>query len=615
MEWPGRKTGRWIAGVAMFPLLAGAAPLRTSYLTVDLAEGTPAFSALQVDSLGKGKFPGNPVVMRKDAAAEWKLEAKGKGRWVYSSASGGRTVTGWTVSVEGGEITLRSRHAPDVAAAGFDLLIDQKLNHATLLGRQEAGTNRIGLPCLLHLPDQGSLAVSGDGLPLVYEARRRQKSAPENSVHVVFPAATAEKPAVTYVLKTTVIAPDLPGIAENPRYDGYRRNFINIFQWHPQLRTLANNSSSDVCGFVLYQYAEVAARTPPLAPGLTAMDLIRASVDRVLDGGQVGYSKSTSFPEAAPWAGKYESLDHAPSILWAASRYALATGDGEWAKTHYSQLREITERMLGRDRDGDGLIEYEAPANSGSWPPKNVMRPANWWDTVGFGHKDAYSNAIAFQALRLMAELAGTVGEKEDATRFHEAAGKLKVAYARELYNPATGLIAGWKSADGQLHDYAFPFINGMAVTLGLVEGEQAQTVMKNLVAAFGTHGYRRFELGLPGNLIPIRKADYVDGPPRFGGGVKEDGSDGFQTYINGGATACHAYWTIKALYQTGMTAEARKIFYPMLASYEAGAFQGVDGNGKSRDWKNWRGEGNGYEGFLVDGYLALIAVEDDVGK
>ena len=32
-----------------------------------------------------------------------------------------------------------------------------------------------------------------------------------------------------------------------------------------------------------------------------------------------------------------------------------------------------------------------------------------------------------------------------------------------------------------------------------------------------------------------------------------------------------------------------------------------------SRDWRKWDGECNGYEGYLSDGYLALLAVEDDL--
>jgi len=34
------------------------------------------------------------------------------------------------------------------------------------------------------------------------------------------------------------------------------------------------------------------------------------------------------------------------------------------------------------------------------------QRPANWWDTIGFGHEDAFSNALAFRACSLLAEAA-----------------------------------------------------------------------------------------------------------------------------------------------------------------------------------------------------------------
>ena len=127
--------------------------------------------------------------------------------------------------------------------------------------------------------------------------------------------------------------------------------------------------------------------------------------------------------------------------------------------------------------------------------------------------------------------------------------------------------------------------------------------------------GYNRFDLGLPGNLIPIRKEDYLPGDKRWGCPQLADGTDAFQIYENGGATACHTYWTIHALYQLKRVADARRIFYPMLKSYAAGSFQGqIPGSHHlSNDWTDWKGHGNGYEGFLVDGYLALLAVKDDI--
>ena len=58
--------------------------------------------------------------------------------------------------------------------------------------------------------------------------------------------------------------------------------------------------------------------------------------------------------------------------------------------------------MLATDKDNDGLLEFCLSGNSGSWKGDKTQRPANWWDTIGFGHKDAYSNALAYHALQLL---------------------------------------------------------------------------------------------------------------------------------------------------------------------------------------------------------------------
>ena len=56
---------------------------------------------------------------------------------------------------------------------------------------------------------------------------------------------------------------------------------------------LANNASSDPCAFTLFEYSGLARHTPPLADGLTCLDLVRMTLDRYLAGakgyGQVGY--------------------------------------------------------------------------------------------------------------------------------------------------------------------------------------------------------------------------------------------------------------------------------------------------------------------------------------
>ena len=79
------------------------------------------------------------------------------------------------------------------------------------------------------------------------------------------------------------------------------------------------------------------------------------------------------------------------------------------------------------------------------------------------------------------------------------------------------------------------------------------------------------------------------------------------------GRPSCWAYYTVKALYRLGRAGEARRIFDPMLAGYARGEFQGFCADGRSRDWRDWRGGCHGYEGLLVDNYHALLAVLDDV--
>jgi hypothetical protein len=252
-----------------------------------------------------------------------------------------------------------------------------------------------------------------------------------------------------------------------------------------------------------------------------------------------------------------------------------------------------------------------AGENSGSWPAQLKDRPANWWDTIGFGHEAAYANALAYRALNGMEELAWRSGHPDDQARYRAAAHKLRAAYFDAFYDPATGVLAGWRSADGQLHDYYFLWVNGIAIHYGLVPKDKANGIMDHLLAKMKEVGYSRFDLGLPGNLIPVARKDYVDHDPRFGGGTNEDNSDGFQRYENGGATGCYAYFTLAALYDLGRIEEADKMLFPMLGAFARGAFQGRCDNGMCKDWKAWDGTCWGYEGFLVDNYYPLLAVLD----
>jgi len=371
---------------------------------------------------------------------------------------------------------------------------------------------------------------------------------------------------------------------------------------------LSNNAGSDTCAFCYYEYADIARNTPPLASGLTAPDMIRQTLDQIFAGtrtaGMPGYTRGhEDRPESCS--------DTFPSLLIAAEGYVEASKDKHWLAKNYDQLKSWADQILATDRDGNGLMEYILSGNSGSWPEKMKYRPSNWWDTIGFGYEDAYANALDYRALRGMEKLAQQSNRASDSARYHTAAEKLKAGYFKAFYNPATGVLAGWRSADGQLHDYYFVWLNGIAVHYGLVPRDKANSIMDKLLAKMKDVGYTNFALGLPGNLISVARKDYVDHNPRFGGGTNEDGSDAFQVYENGGATACFAYFTLAALYDLDRVQDGDRILFPMLDSFARGDFQGFCENKMSKDWKTWSGNCHGYEGLLNDNYYALLAVLD----
>ncbi|MHC4259073.1 MAG: MGH1-like glycoside hydrolase domain-containing protein, partial [Planctomycetota bacterium] len=302
--------------------------------------------------------------------------------------------------------------------------------------------------------------------------------------------------------------------------------------------------------------------------------------------------------------GKYPqtSLDTWPSLLTAAHNYYQGSKDDKWVKANIDNLLEWGRELLKTDSNGNGLIEYHQSGNLG----KCKVRPANWWDCINFGHEDAYSNAIAYRSFRGLSRLAAVAGRKKDAKEFERAAQKLKGSYYKTFYNPDTGMLAGWKSRDGNLHDYAFTFIQGIAITYGVVDDtSKANKLLDAMFKKMQEVGFYRFDLGLPGNLVNVPDADYFDqGTSRWGG------ANAFQVYENGGASANHVYYTIAALYKLGRQKEADWILFPILKSFNECRFQGTDNNdNETNDWRAWDGTPWGYEGLLVDNYLVVKAV------
>lgn len=578
------------------------ARMTSNFIDAEVSLEYPGFAGLSVDSLGKEHFPLVKIEPPADAGAPMDVEQQGMRVEYRLAGSPGSEPACWSIQVQKNRIELQSQWSPNDSPKPLVLDFDNSVCHVTLLGLMETN-GAIQLPAIMHFPGLGSFRISADA----QEGEELGYSAPKRSgpIQIVFPAATPGNRTITYDWDVVCIHPNVPGIDADTRFDSFRRDWLNIFQLSPHWKCLANHAASDTCAFCYYEYGDIAKETPPLAPGLTALDMVRQTLDRILSGG-FAYGMPGYDPQHPEYA-----ADTLPSLLIAAEDYVEGSWDQRWLDANYNSIKDWADKMLSTDHSGDGLIEYGLSGNSGSWPVRIKYRPANWWDTIGFGHEDAYANALAYRGLRGMEQLARQSGHPDDEIRYRAAADKLKSAYFKTFYDPATGVLAGWRSADGQLHDYYFPWVSGIAIHYGLVPADKANGIMDRLLAKMQEVGYTNFELGLPGNLIPVARKDYVDLRHRFGGPALADGSDGFQIYENGGATACFAYFTLAALYDLGRIDDGDRILFPLLHAFAEGGFQGRGSNGMSRDWKMWDGTCEGYEGLLTDNYYAMLAVLD----
>jgi Bacterial alpha-L-rhamnosidase 6 hairpin glycosidase domain len=610
------------AAIALIrPLQAGAEiigdsdpkiPFSSNYIELALSSTAPEFVTLNVDGLGKGRRGAN-ITASDTSIGGYRAsvsDSRGARRVEYRPvAAPNDSPTAWTFEFSDSRIVLTSNWTMEFAPPPILFHFNLNQVHSTVLGvfRQD---KLLATPALIHFPGQGSLRVTSSvpDIGLTYTSLRTKgdHSRYDETAMLSLPAASAEHRRIIYTLDVTTIYPLVGGIEDDSRFDPFRRNWLNILQLNPSIPALANNTASDTCGFCYYEYADIAALTPPLAEGLTALDLMRQTLDRILAGGTAyGMPGYGPYPSA--------SSDTYPSMIIAAANCVRDGSRNAWLEQNYSGIRNWAEAMLATDTDGDGLIKYSISGDSGIWKSHSdgspLFLPSNWWDDLGFGHEDAYANALAYRALPNMAMMAKRVHRDDDAKRYLAAAEKLRAAYFKRFLDPATGILGGWRSADGQLHDYYFLWVNGIAIHYGLIERPQANAIMDKLMAKMKEVGYHNFSMGLPGNLVTVAPNDCIVKSARWGCGSQADNSDGFQNYENGGATGSFAFFTVAALYDLGRKAEADEILFPMLAAYGKCGFEGTDAHGLSADWRKWDGTFTGYEGYLVDNYYALLAV------
>ena len=115
------------------------------------------------------------------------------------------------------------------------------------------------------------------------------------------------------------------------------------------------------------------------------------------------------------------------------------------------------------------------------------------YDVLSFGWKDAFANAVLHPTLLVLARALPRLGRPDLAEGLEEWAARLRAAYLPTFLNPETGWIAGWRSADGVLHDHAFPIVNGAAVAGGAVDPRTGREIWSGCGPSSPRVGYDDF--------------------------------------------------------------------------------------------------------------------------
>lgn len=488
---------------------------------------------------------------------------------------------------------------------------DPRVTPTTVLPALWRDDGSFDAPLLISAPDFGQMLLRITPAGDVHG--RLEGSRDEHTVDLVLALPRLDATHGYSLSLSPVTLPAPAGLQDEALWHMARRGWFNAFQpsarWGEQNRpfsappgVLANNVISDPASFSLVFYADHMLWTPVLTEGISVASLVRRAAEFWLDrrthtsGEVVGYWDYLNF------------LDSNTGPVVVAWDYVDATGDLTWLEKRIENLEFVSDFLARRDQDFDGMVEATQSGNAGTlWQPD---RSCNWFDAVNHGYKDAYANALIYRSWRCLADLEKKLNREKQRLRYTGLADRLRAAYSKTLLNPATGWIADWRSEDGKLHDYASPVANGLAVEYGLVGREEGRRILDRLWARMQAAGFDRFDLGIPPNLEPIHKSDYLQ-PDGFGCPQREDGTDSFQQYENGGITGGQILHFLAANYQAGYGEKADRVLRAMLARQQDGAFQnGVqNAGGRGIDWTTWDGKPCGYEGYLADVYYFLQAV------
>ena len=487
--------------------------------------------------------------------------------------------------------------------------------------------HRYTLPLILHFPDFGRIKIEADtpGVYCVEELRRsvdftgmglgfRNMDGSHNVMNALHYGCAAlsfrtrgkEDVTLTFTVMEELY-PALP-FPDDGAWNGLKRCWMNSFSLNRRYFDMGDN-------IFLHGLAHLSVHMKSdLLQMMGGEDenfrMVRRTFERQIwegfrqaqaEDGEVNWSYTRRPKGEEPMCA---FIDSTPGAVIATA--GIANWNLPLAKKMLPYAMKAADFLLSLDTDGDGLFEVPFSGNSMEAPVEHGERQRNWWDNFAFGHKDIYFNCLCHRALRELSTLLGRLHRAEDAKKYREQLAKFDANFYKTFYNPETGVMAGWISADGRMHDYMFTFAVSMGIDEGLIPIPQGRKMMKILLRQMEKEGYGDLRYGIPGNVMPVADPDTIHWPCMSDWG----------RYENGGLSGMNGFHFLTAMYKVGLEKEADAIFRAVLHTYDTQFTHTglMPGYVQSVDWRTKEGNRCGYN-YLADNYYFLLAAYTGKGK
>lgn len=518
----------------------------------------------------------------------------------------------FTIYEKGMKVTLKKYCHQDYTAIEADdwrFVFDAKTAVTSFMAIPDINNTRTGIiktPFVLNAPSFGTIVVSKDDgfddTTIQVDSFRAQTliwgGAVIGAYHDNYGFMHFKKGIYTASFSMTC-EQCLPYIKENLKAQdiskGVLRNFSSGLGFRPELAGFSNNAISCNCHLAQYGQADLCVYAQPFSNGIDPNLLMEFTLELSLRGGP-GYGDNRDM-----------YIDSDPSVLIAIGRIYQRLHNHTWVIKMWDKIKAVLDRIIKNIDESSGLLICTTlTGNSGSkrWS-------SNGMDVLSFGHFDAYSNMLAYRGMMSLKNIAGQIGDQMTQLLCEKSTAVIKSAYEKYLVNPKTGLVSGWRSKDGEHHDYFFTFINYMAVSIDILSRDRSMKIMQILEDKMEQIGLDYFYYGIPMNLLSIQNKDAPTGNDY----KREDGLDKFGIYLNGSMSPSFCKMYISCLLKYGYYKKAQLVCDHLRESFADSIF--VKGCGYGSEFLTWEGRPCGYEGTLIGQFpiIPYLSVQEGTTK